>query len=130
MQNINQFLLIVDGLINIFLGLILLFIPFGLDQFLGIPIPVHYFYPTILGGILFGIGISLLIERYSDQHHIRDLGLGGAIVINFCGVAVLIFWLLVNNLNIPLRGLIILWTIALLVLITGIVELSVKYLKK
>ena len=130
MGNMSHFLLTADAIINIILGIVLLLMPIGLDQLLGLPIPVHYFYPTILGAVLLGIGIALLLERYNGHRNVRGLGLNGAIVINFCGVCVLIFWLVFTNLNIPLRGLILIWVIAILVLITGVFELFVKSSKQ
>ncbi|NNL76349.1 MAG: hypothetical protein HKO68_08445, partial [Desulfobacterales bacterium] len=84
------------------------------------------FYPVILGAVLFGIGIALLIERYGAHKDIRGLGLGGAIAINLCGAGVLLTWLLVSPLDIPLRGYIILWSIAIIVLIVGLAELIAK----
>ena len=83
-------------------------------------------YPTILGGVIFGIGIALYVERYGYKSGIRGLGLGGAIAINICGGLVLLIWLLVNPFDLPIRGYIVLWIIALLVLLLGIKELASK----
>ncbi|MEA3470118.1 MAG: hypothetical protein U9R24_00170 [Thermodesulfobacteriota bacterium] len=126
MERKQEILLSIDGLINVLLGLLLILFPFGIAEFFGVPIPSTNFYQTILGGVIFGIGIALYIERYGYKNNIRGLGLGGAIVINICGGMVLLIWLLINPFDLPLRGYIILWTIALLVLLVGIIELAAK----
>ena len=123
MQEAKKRLLIIDGIVNLLLGVLLLLFPFGLAPILGVPVPNNHFYPTILGAVLFGIGIALLIDAYGYQRGIRGLGIPGAIVINFCGATILILWLLFNSLNMPLRGYIILWTIAIVVLAVGYIEL-------
>ena len=97
-----------------------------LAERIGVPVPGTNFYPTILGGVIFGIGIALYIERYGYTKNIRGLGLGGAIAINICGGMVLLIWLLVNPFELPMRGYIVLWTIALLVLLVGIIEMFAK----
>lgn len=126
MERKQEILLSVDGLINVILGMLLLLFPLGIAEFIGIPIPSTNFYPTILGGVIFGIGIALYIERYGYKNGIRGLGLGGAIAINVCGGLVLLFWLLINPFILPMKGYIILWVIALLVLLVGIIELVAK----
>ncbi len=126
MKRKQEILLSIDGIINILLGILLLMFPFGIAELLGVPIPSSNFYATILGGVIFGIGIALFIERYGYKNNIRGLGLGGAIAINICGGMVLLIWLLLNPFNLPVRGFIILWTIAFLVLLVGIIELVAK----
>ena len=108
------------------LGVLLLSFPLGMASILGVPIPNSNFYPTILGAVLFGIGIALLIDAYGDQSGIRGLGIAGAIVINFCGAGILILWLIFTSLNLPVRGNIILWTITIVVLAIGCIELINK----
>lgn len=126
MQRKQEILLSIDGIINIFLGILLLMFPLGIAELLGIPLPSTNFYATILGGVIFGIGIALFIERHGYKNNIRGLGLGGAIAINICGGVVLLIWLLVNPFDLPVRGYIILWTIAVLVLLVGVIELIAK----
>jgi hypothetical protein len=89
---------------------------------LGLPVTNTDFYAGILGSVLFGIGIALLIERYGKPKNIRGLGLEGAIAINFCGAGVLLLWLLLVPFDIPLRGKLILWSIAVGVIAIGVVE--------
>jgi hypothetical protein len=122
----QEILLTIDGIINVFLGVLLLLFPFGISELLGVPKSNTNFYPTILGGVILGIGIALFIERYGFKSKIRGLGLGGAIAINICGALVLLIWLLINPFDLPLKGYIILWIIALGVLVIGIVELVAK----
>ena len=104
MNNTNS-LLLVDAIINLLLGVVLLAFPQQLMEFLGIASPPHAFFPSILGAVLFGIGLALLIQRKSHS----GLGLAGAVVINLCGGIVLAFWLLFGSLALPLPALVGLW---------------------
>jgi hypothetical protein len=122
----HHILLTIDGIINLALGILLLLFPLGMAEILGVPKSNLNFYPTILGAVIFGIGIALLIERYGFKRDIRGLGLGGAIVINLCGAIALLIWLVSTPLNIPLRGYVVLWSIVIIVLSVGIVEILAK----
>ena len=81
----RSFLIWIDSFINLGLGALLIVFPRDLVSFLGIPQPASAFYPSILGAVLFGIGIALWMDCGTDR--VRGLGLGGAIVINLCGPA-------------------------------------------
>jgi hypothetical protein len=118
--------LLIDGYVNLILGVLLLLFPLGVAEILGVPQPASNFYPTILGGVIFGIGIALLLEAYGQPWKIRGLGLGGAIVINICGAGILALWLVFEPPDIPLRGLITLWVVAIVVLGIGILEILAK----
>jgi hypothetical protein len=114
-------LLIIDGLINLILGVVLLVFPSGLVAFLGVPNAQNAFYPNILGGVLIGIAMALFVESRSTGDHASGLGLRGAIFINLCGGLVLGAWLLFGELELPLRGSIFLWSLfAVLVGISSI----------
>jgi hypothetical protein len=126
MQLKHKILLIIDCIVNLLLGILLLLFPMGIIEFLGLPQTNTYFYPSILGAVLFGIGLALYIELAGYRKKVRGLGLGGAIVINTVGALVLIFWLIFGSLTIPLRGQIILWAIGLIVLLIGIAEIVTK----
>ncbi len=126
MERKQEILLSIDGIINVILGVLLLLFPFGISELLGVPKSNTNFYPMILGGVIFGIGIALFIERYGFRSKTRGLGLGGAIAINICGAMVLLIWLLINPFSLPLRGYVILWIIAISVLSIGIVEFVAK----
>jgi hypothetical protein len=121
-----QVLLIADAIINLILGLLLLLFPIGIIEFLGLPHTENYFYTSILGGIIFGIGVALGLEWLGFSKGLRGLGLGGAIAINLCGGGTLLYWLIFKDLNIPLQGQVILWIIALIVLGIGITETLAK----
>ena len=122
----HRVLLAIDALANLALGAILLFFPAGLMDLLGLPKTDTYFYATILGGVIFGIGIALLLELYGARAQVRGLGLGGAIAINLCGGGVLLGWLLFGGLDLPLRGWIVLWTVAIVVLGIGVAEIAAR----
>lgn len=121
MNRKHRVLLASDSIINLLLGLLLLLFPAGVVEYLGLPPTNTDFYPTILGGVIFGIGIALGIELIFYPK-VRGLGLAGAITINFSGGLVLLYWLLFINLEIPFRGTVILWVVAILVLGIGTIE--------
>lgn len=112
-------LLTADAVINLALGALLLVFPTGLVSALGIPAAEPAFYPSILGAVLFGIGIALVVERVRGA---SGLGLAGAISINLCGGLVLAGWLVFGALALPLRGRLLLW--ALVVVLVGISSLE------
>ena len=105
MKKSHEVLLLIDGVINIGLGILLLFVPLGTAELLGVPRSNLDFYPTVLGSVLFGIGVALLVERYGYRQNIRGLGLDGAIVINFCGATALLVWLLTGSLILSTNNL-------------------------
>ena len=104
-----------DAIINLIVGIILLLYPLGIAERIGIPLVENSFYPSILGAVLAGIGIALLLEWSGRFPGLDGLGLGGAISINLCGGLALIVCLLYGSLNIPLRGHIILWILAVII---------------
>jgi len=111
----SNVLLTIDAVINLVLGILLVIFPKNLVAVLGIPNTDSAFYPSILGAVLFGIGIALVYERYRG---FNGLGLAGAISINMSGGVVLAGWLLSGRLMLPLRGLVFLW--ALVIILIGI----------
>ena len=104
--------LLLDAFINIALGLLLATFPNSVVRLLGVPTTDARFYPSILGAVLLGIGLALLIEFYRKPAQSPGLGLNGAIAINLCGAVFLTGWLLSGTLNIPVRGKVFLWIIA------------------
>ena len=123
MKDSRSILILVDAIINVIIGVILLLFPLGIPGWLGLPHSANPFYPLILGAVILGIGLALIIEFSPRPTNWRGLGLEGAITINFCGGGMLLIWLIFFNSNIPLRGLIILWTVAIVVLTVGIIEM-------
>lgn len=113
-------LLLADAIINLVLGVLLLLYPQALAQALGMPAVATTFFPNVLGGVLFGIGVALLLAWRGGA---QGLGLDGAIAINLCGAGVVVGWLLIAPQAIPPRGRITLWVIALLVIGVGVVEI-------
>ena len=93
-------------------------------KLLGLPVSELPFYASILGAVLFGIGIALFVEVGSPG---MGLGLMGAISINICGGLCLGAWLLWGNLNVPLQGSIVMWMlVAVLVGISTIELIAVR----
>lgn len=116
-------LLAIDALVNLVLGAALLASPAGVIDFLGLPPVRTYFYASVLGGVIFGIGVALMLELRGRRHSLRGLSLPGAIAINICGGCVLVGWLTLSRIPIRPRGLVILWVVAVLVLGIAVVEL-------
>jgi len=103
-------LLTCDAVINLLLGALLVAFPKSLVSALGMPAAEVAFYPSILGAVLFGIGIALVIERVRGA---SGLGLYGAISINLSGGLVLALWLVYGGLSLPERGQLLLWLLVL-----------------
>lgn len=106
------------------MGILCILYPFVAET-IGVPIVENSFYPGVLGAVLFGIGIALTIEFLRKQEGIAGLGLGGAVAINLCGGLVLIIWLAFGDLNIPLRGKVFLWSLAVVLVVISTIELSI-----
>ena len=117
--------LFIDGFVNLLLGVALLCFDLVAD-WLGVPASDTTFYPTILGAVLFGIGIALVWEGIRGDGQLVGLGLGGAIAINLSGGVVLTAWLLFGDLSLPLRGQLILSGLAAILVLISLVELSMR----
>ena len=111
-------LLAIDGVVNLLLGALLIWYPASLAEALGLSANGRQFFASILGGVLVGVGVALLIERYRPPLRVVGLGLGGAIAINLCGGGVLALWLLVGSLTLTALGQLALW--ALVALLIGL----------
>ena len=122
-------LLLIDAAINFALGVLLLAFSRPLADLLGVPFTDEKFYPTLLGAVLFGIGIALVMEALGQPKNLVGLGLGGAVAINLSGGFVLLIWLLGGELDLPSRGLVFLWTLAVLLVGISSVELLAHFRK-
>ena len=115
-------LLALDAAINAVLGLLLLLAPGPTIAVLGLPATNTYFYVSVLGAVLIGIAAALWIER--ARHRLgHGLGLSGAIAVNLFGATTVLAWLLFGDLDLPWRGLAVLWVVVLLVLGTATAEM-------
>ena len=119
-------LLVIDGLVNLALGIMLLLFPSSLVAYLGVPGAENSFYPNILGGVLFGIAVALFLESQSTAGKTTGLGLLGAVVINLCAGLVLGAWLLWGDLELPVRGTVFLWSLVILLVGISSIELATK----
>jgi hypothetical protein len=117
--------LLIDALINLTLGVMLLAFQPSLAEALGVPQTEQCFYPTILGGVLFGVALALLLECAGRPQGLVGLGLGGAIIINLCGGIVLAIWLASGRLAIPMRGQAVLWSLVVILVVISATELHV-----
>jgi hypothetical protein len=122
----SKTVLLVDAAINLSLGALLLAFPQPVVEYLGVPPTEVLFYPKILGAVLFGIGISLVIESRRRTQGMVGLGLAGAVAINLSGGLVLAALLILGDLGLPLRGSIFLWGLVLLLTIVSGIELLIQ----
>ncbi|MHC4942164.1 MAG: hypothetical protein ACYTG7_04020 [Planctomycetota bacterium] len=129
MKRAHRAVLALDAFVNLAIGLMLLLYPAGVLELLALPATNTFFYTSILGAVILGIGLALALELRNSRTDLRGLGLGGAVAINLCGGGALMGWLIFADLQIPLHGEIILWIVAVLVLGTGIVE-AASYLRQ
>ena len=116
-------LLVLDAVVNLTLGILLAFFPTSFAEVVGVPLALPPFYASVLGAVLIGIGLALLVERFRPWSGFRGLGLGGAICINVCGAGALVVCLISGALEVPLRGYVFLWAVALVVLGLSALEL-------
>lgn len=130
MTPLQRRLLVIDAWINFILGAVLLAIPAGFIQWLGLPPTETYFYASILGAVLLGIGLALYIEVQGVVHGLSGLGLAGAIVINLVASTILIIWLILKPFQLPFRGYMLLWGVAIVILGIAIAELVTGLLQK
>ena len=121
-MHIAKPLLLADAIINLALGVILVFFPRGLVTLLGIPDADIAFYPSMLGAVLTGIGIALLI----GYRRTGGLGLEGAVAINLTGGCVLCLWLLFGDLQLPVRGTLILWSLVAILVGISVAEIHAR----
>ncbi len=72
------------------------------------------------------LGVALLWEGVRGDGQLIGLGLGGAIAINLCGGLVLTGWPLFGELRLPLRGQVLLWGLASILVLISLVELGTQ----
>lgn len=117
-------LLSIDAAVNLLIGVVLLLFPAGMGTLLGLPLTNTFFYTTIMGAVIFGIGVALVVECWGIDREIRGLGLHGAIAINICGAGALLVWLLLEPGDIPVHGRMVLWAVVGIVFIIAIAEIA------
>ncbi len=112
-------LLTADAVVNLVLGAVLVLAPAGVIEFFGLPAAGNYFYTSVLGAVLVGIGLALLLSLGSWS----GLGLMGAVTINLCGATAVVGWMLFNSSVLGIRGKVVLWSVALIVYCIAFYEL-------
>lgn len=115
-------MLAVDAAINLLLGGALLLLPSTTISFFGLPAANSPFYVTVLGAVLFGIGIALWLERRNEERG-HGLGLTGALAINVLAASTVLFWLVMDPFDLPTRGYIVLSIVVTAVFGTAFLEL-------
>jgi hypothetical protein len=112
--------MLVNTIIYLLAGAALALFPTQFFDFLPLQPGIHLFFLSILGVLVFGLGLALMIERFRSTHdRITGLGLGGLIVINSCASLAIFLWLLSRSLDLAAIELSIIWTVlAALVIIT------------
>ncbi len=118
-------LLTIDGVVNLLLGVLLIVFPARAIDALGVPGGESAFYANILGGVLFGVGVALLIERFRPPLRAVGLGLAGAMSINLCGGVVLAGWLVSGLLEFSTFGCITLGGLVLVLVGLSGIELFI-----
>jgi len=113
-------LLLIDAAVDLALGVALLAAPAGVVRLLGLPGAGGFFYTTVLGAVLVGIGIALLLSARS----LAGLGLAGAVAIDLCGALAVMAWLIAHPSALPLRGRIVLSAVAGTVLALAVAGLA------
>ncbi len=116
-------LLPIDGIINLVLGVMLMVFPSGLIRALCIPGGESAFYANILGGVLFGVGVALVIESFRPPLSVVGLGLGGAVSINLGGGVVLGLWLASGRLSLSILGTFVGWSLVIVLAGLSLIEL-------
>ena len=117
-------LLTIDGVANLLFGILLVWYPASVADALGLPTDGRPFFASLLGGVLFGVGVALLIERFRPPSRMVGLGLGGAVSINLCGGAVLAAWLIGGSLSPTTIGQVTLWSLVVFLVGLSALELS------
>jgi hypothetical protein len=117
-----QQLLWVETLLKFSAGLLLLLLPLSTLRLFGLPRPDTGFWPRLCGALLVGIAASTFIEGASFGH---GLGLGGSILINLVGVAVLGTLLVSSGAPPTLRGRLAVWLTVCALVILSLLEMVV-----
>ena len=100
-------LLWLNALLLLPIGILFLVLPKLIINLLGLPKTQQLFYPRVIGGLSFGMGLASMIEGGSPGS--TGLGLGGAVTIGLSIAVVLLSSLLFGRTKLPRRGRLLLW---------------------
>ncbi len=118
-----QQLLWLEMLLRLSAGAVLLVLPLTAARILGLPVPQALLWPRLLGALLVGMAAAILLEGSGATA--SGLGPGGLVVINLVTAGTLITLLVLDRACQTRRGKIFLWTLALLFVGLGILEIGV-----
>ena len=115
-------LLWLETLIRFSSGMILLIMPLTTARVLGLPLPQALLWPRLLGALLIGMAAAILLEGSIAGS--KGLGLGGLVLINLIGAAVIITLLVMERASQTRRGKLVLWALALGLVVLGFFEIA------
>lgn len=117
-----QQVLWIETLVKLAGGLVLSLAPLTAIRVLGLSRTDSSFWPRLLGALLIGLaGAAFLEGRYPGSH---GLGVGGAVIVNLAGAAMLATLLALKVAAPSTRGRMVLWTLVALLLILSLLEIA------
>lgn len=117
-------ILLVDAGVSLVLGVVLVVFPPPLVAWLGVPSAETAFYPSLLGAVVIGVAVALFLEWKRAPTGSVGLGTAGAIAVDLCAAFSLAGWLIFGSLDLPLRGRIVLWSVAAVLVFVSVVGLA------
>jgi len=115
-------LLWLETLLRFSSGLVLLIMPLTTARILGLPLPQALLWPRLLGALLIGMAAAILLEGSIAGG--KGLGLGGLVLVNLIGAAVIITLLVMERGSQTRRGKLVLWGLAVGLIMLGLLEIA------
>lgn len=117
-----QQLLWLETLLKLLAGMVLLLAPLTALRVLGLPRPETGFWPRLCGVLLVGIAGAAFLEGAALG---PGLGLGGVVIINLCGAALLAILLAFDRGPATLRGRVAVWLTVCALAFLSVLEIAV-----
>ncbi len=118
-----QQLIWIEAILKGTVGLLLLLAPGTLARVLGLPRPETGFWPRLLGSSLLALTAAYLVEGFAAGRT-QGLGLGGSVAVNLAAAPLIAAVTLMAAPQLTRRGKALLWLLAILVAVLGLVELA------